>query len=61
MGCLCTKEIWNEEDGKRITSDQQQLVNAIQLAGGPNGYYIVIELNDEQRPVTPEDILPLLK
>ena len=61
QGCLCTKEIWNEEDGKRIISDQQQLVNAIQQAGGANGYYIVIELNDEQRPVTMEDILPLLK
>ena len=61
MGCLCTKEIWNEEDGKRIISDQQQLVNAIQQAGGANGYYIVIELNDEQRPVTIDDILPFLK
>ncbi len=61
LGCLCTKEIWNEEDGKRTFSDQQQLVNAIQQAGGANGYYIVIELNDEQRPVTIEDILPLLK
>ncbi len=61
MGCLCTKEIWNEEDGKRTTSDQQQLVNAIQQAGCANGYYIVIELNDEQRPVTIEDILPFLK
>jgi hypothetical protein len=61
LGCLCTKEIWNEEDGKRTISDQQQLVNAIQQAGGANGYYIVIELNDEQRPVTIEDILPFLK
>ena len=61
MGCLCTKEIWNEEDGKRTASDQQLLVNAIQQAGGANGYYIVIELNDEERPVTMEDILPFLK
>ena len=61
LGCLCTKEIWNEEDGSRSISDQQQLVDTIQLAGGANGYYIVIELNDEQRPVTIEDILPFLK
>jgi hypothetical protein len=60
-GCLCTKEIWNEEDGKRAISDQQLLVNAIQQAGGANGYCIVIELNDDQRPVTIEDILPFLK
>ena len=61
LGCLCTKEIWNEEDGKRTSSDQQLLVSAIKQAGGANGYYIVIELNDEQRPVTMEDILPFLK
>jgi hypothetical protein len=60
-GCLCTREIWNEEDGSRTISDQQLLVNAIQQAGGANGYFIVIELNDEQRPVTIEDILPFLK
>ena len=61
LGCLCTKEIWNEEDGKRTASDQQKLVDALQKAGGANGYYVLIELNDEQRPVTISDILSLLK
>ncbi len=61
LGCLCTKEIWNEEDGKRTASDQQKLVDALQKAGGANGYYVLIELNDEQRPVTISDILPLLQ
>lgn len=60
LGCLCTKELWNEEDGSRQFSDQQKLMDALQKAGGANGYYLVIELNDEQRPVTAEDILPLL-
>ena len=60
LGCLCTKEIWNEADGKRTASDQQKLVDALQKAGGANGYYVLIELNDEQRPVTINDILPLL-
>ena len=60
LGCLCTKEIWNE-DGKRTISDQAELVNAVQLAGGANGYYVVIELNDEQRPVAMDDILPFFK
>jgi hypothetical protein len=57
LGCLCTKEIWN---GKRMVSDQQNLVQAMLSAGGANGYCIVIELNNEQRPVLPEDIYPLL-
>lgn len=61
LGCLCTTELWSGEDGKRMLSDQQQLVSAVQKAGGANGYYIVIELNDEQRPVTMEDIQPYLK
>ncbi len=61
LGCLCTKEIWDEENGKRTQSDQQKLVDALQKAGGADGYYIVIELNDEQRAVDINDILPYLK
>ena len=58
QGCLCTREIW---DGKRIESDQQQLVNALLKAGGANGYCVVIELNDKAIPVKLKDILPYLK
>ncbi len=61
LGCLCTKEIWSEEDGRRKESDQQKLVDALLHAGGANGYYIVIELNDEQRPVTINDVQSSLK
>lgn len=60
LGCLCTKEIWDEADGRRIISDQQKLVSALLKAGGANGYVIVIELNDEQRPVEINDVLSLL-
>lgn len=60
LGCLCTKELWND-DGTRKESDQQKLVDAVNKAGGADGYYIVIELNDEQRAVEINDILPLLK
>ncbi len=57
LGCLCTKEIWN---GKRLESDQQKLVQAMLSAGGANGYCVVIELNDEQRAVSAEDIFALI-
>jgi len=60
LGCLCTKEIWDEADGRRILSDQQKLVSALLKAGGANGYVIVIELNDEQRPVEINDLQALL-
>ena len=59
-GCLCTKEIWNA-DGKRIISDQQKLANAVKKAGGANGYLIMIELDNAQQALTPEEVLPYLK
>ena len=59
-GCLCTKEIW-DADGKRIISDQQKLSNAVKKAGGTTGYFIVIELDDTQKALTFEEVLPYLK
>ena len=61
QGCLCTKEIWSIMDGKRLESDQQKLVNAVRKAGGADGYCIVIEIDDLQKPVSTSDILPFLK
>ncbi|MGG9971393.1 hypothetical protein ACQ33O_06335 [Ferruginibacter sp. SUN002] len=60
-GCLATKEIWSEVNGKRIESDQQKLVDAVKKAGGADGYYIVIEIDDQQKAVTIGELLPLLK
>lgn len=61
MGCLCTKELWSEVDGKRLESDQQKLAAALQKAGGANGYCVVIEIDDAQKPVTLPEILPFIK
>jgi hypothetical protein len=61
QGCLCTKEIWSAADGKRTVSDQQKLVDAVKKAGGPEGYVIVIEIDDQQKPVSINEILPYLK
>jgi len=61
MGCLCTIEMWSPTDGRRIKSDQQLLTNAITSGGGPHGYAIVININDDKKPVTLDDILPFLK
>ena len=60
-GCLCTKETWSTVDGKRIESDQQKLVNVLKAAGGATGYCIVIEIDDQQKPVNLNDILSYLK
>lgn len=61
QGCLCTKEIWSEMDGRRTESNQQKLVNALKAAGGANGYCVVIEIDDQQKPVSIEEILPYVK
>lgn len=61
QGCLCTKEIWSEVDGRRTESDQQKLVNALKKAGGANGYCIVIEIDNQQKPVSLNELLPYLK
>ena len=60
QGCLCTKEIWSTVDGKRTESDQQKLVDTIKKAGGANGYVIVMEINDLEKPVIVEEILHYL-
>jgi hypothetical protein len=61
QGCLCTKEIWSDINGKRIISDQQKLVDAVKKAGGADGYLIVIEIDDQQKPVTIDELLPYIK
>lgn len=60
-GCLCTKETWNPLNGKRVESDQQKLVNALKKTGGANGYCVVIEIDNQQKPVSLNDILSFLK
>ena len=61
QGCLCTKEIWSVVDGKRLESDQQKLVDAVKRAGGADGYCIVIEIDDQQKPVSIKDVLSFIK
>jgi hypothetical protein len=61
LGCLCTKEIWSEKDGRRLQSNQQKLVDALQKAENIDGYCIVIEIDDEQKPVNLNEISPYLK
>ena len=60
-GCLCTREIWNNKTGYLQSSDQLLLTQAIQNAGGPHGYLIVIEIDDKKAPVTLKEIISYLK
>ena len=60
QGCLCTKELWSASNGSRVYSDQQKLINAIQQASGPDGYCVVIELDDKKQPVNINEVLPFI-
>ena len=60
QGCLTTKEIWNEDTGMLVESDQQKLANALIKAGGPHGYAVVINLDDQQKPVSLSEISDLI-
>lgn len=56
-GCLATKEIWDNITGNIKISEQLLLIEAIKKAGGAKGYLIVVEIDDNQRAVTTQEIL----
>ncbi len=51
MGCLTTKEIWSEETGKLIESDQIKLMNVLSKFNELKGYLIVVNIDDKKSPV----------
>jgi hypothetical protein len=55
-GCLCTREKWNSNTGLLEKSDQLELYNAIQKAGGAKGYLIVVEIDNKKTAVSLTDI-----
>jgi hypothetical protein len=57
-GCLCALELWSPVDGHCLCSDQLALASAFWSTGARKGYVVVVELNDEHRPVSLYDVLP---
>lgn len=57
-GCLSTKEIW---DGKMIESDQMKLINAVLQGGGAGGFVVVLNIDDQSKPVSIDEILPYME
>lgn len=56
QGCLATKENWGGADGRRISSDQQLLVDALKLTGDGYGYLLVIDIDNVYGPLSLKDI-----
>ncbi len=61
MGCLCAKEDWNIFTGKFNSSDQFNLVNAFLSTTGDTGYLMVIDLDNEQKAVSKEELQEMVK
>lgn len=60
-GCLTTKERWDETNGLRLESGQQELTNLIRKAGGPNGYLIVLDIPFRDKAMELADIIGYFK
>jgi hypothetical protein len=56
MGCLCAKEIWNPTSGHPLVSEQNNLVNAFLGTQGKQGFLIVINVDDQRKPVSRREI-----
>jgi hypothetical protein len=55
-GCLTTREIWSEDTGKLIESDQVKLMNAFFSTGQLYGFLVVLNLDEVKKPVTIDDL-----
>ena len=61
MGCLCAKELWNPTTGHLLVSEQNNLVNAFLSTPGRKGWLVVLNLDDQHRPVSREDVEALIR
>ncbi len=59
-GCLSSKEIWDEQTGKCLESDQVKLINAFKSTGQKKGFLVVVEIDDKNEPVTSAEIKTIL-
>lgn len=60
LGCLCAKETWNIYNGRLIESEQFNLINSFLSTEKDTGYLFVINLNNEQKPVSKTEIEQLV-
>jgi hypothetical protein len=61
MGCLCAKELWNPTTGHLLVSEQFNLVSAFLSTPGNKGYLFVINLDDQRKPVSRDELEELVK
>jgi hypothetical protein len=60
MGCLCGREIWKKENGRIESSDQLDLVNAFIETPGSQGYLFVINVDEKQIRLDPQQLTAIV-
>ncbi|MBE2281046.1 MAG: hypothetical protein IAE91_11690 [Ignavibacteriaceae bacterium] len=60
LGCVSSFESW-DMDGNLSYSDQQKLLNEYKKLGKPTGYFLLVEINGKEEPVSIEEIQPLIQ
>ncbi|NDC77175.1 MAG: hypothetical protein EBZ67_04790 [Chitinophagia bacterium] len=62
LGCLCAPEEWDTQTGSLRQSEQLRLAETFLKAAGPSkGYLMVINMDDQRRPLSRDDIEPILE
>jgi len=61
QGCLTTKEIWSDETGRLIESDQLRFMNALKDLNIAEGFFIVVNIDDKQFPVTLDEVKKIIE
>lgn len=56
LGCLCSYEQW-DDSGKRVQSQMQDIVDKTKQLNASKGYVVVIDIDNENRPVKAYDVL----
>jgi hypothetical protein len=61
LGCLTASEVWNPQNGQLGKSDQHRLIEKMQKLGILRGYFVVVEIDDQNKAVNLEEIEKLIK
>lgn len=61
LGCLCAPELWSEETGELVSSEQQKLVSGFKKTSMMNALMVVVVLDNREEWVEVEEILNQLK
>ncbi|MBX2977188.1 MAG: hypothetical protein KF721_13745 [Ignavibacteriaceae bacterium] len=61
LGCICSLELWDENSGERIFSDQQKFMDRFSKMIIKPSYLVVVEIDDLNSSISQSEIEELLK